>query len=105
MEDSYPTDAYDPYPADEPLAALAYGGTTLPAGLLEDSVHSIPEEILAAFDTQKVALKGTLQRLKARPPRASYQEYVSDSEEETGDGKEVRQQNRWINQGCVVGVN
>ena len=92
MEDSYPTDAYDPYPADEALVALAYGAS-LPS-LLEPNVHNIPDELLAAFDTQKVALKGTLQRLRPRTRRdggredhrASRIEDESDSEEEAGDG-------------------
>jgi hypothetical protein len=85
MEDSYPTDAYDPYPADETLETLGFGAS-LPS-LLESNVHNIPEEILAAFDTQKVAFKGTLQRLKPRPrgeeggedSRVSQMYEVSDS--------------------------
>jgi hypothetical protein len=94
MEDSYPTDAYDTFPADEALVALAYG-SSLPS-LLEPQVRSIPEDILAAFDTQKVAFKGTLQRLKPIDRRelsgenhqqlAGRTEDGSDSGEDTGDG-------------------
>ncbi len=90
MQDSYPTDAYEPYPADEALVTLAYGAS-LPS-LLEPPVHTLPAELLAAFDTQKVALKGTLQRLRPRPKREEQRmdqaaEEGSDSDEEDGDGK------------------
>lgn len=79
MEEPYQTDAYDRFPGEETYLAMPYravGGS----GLL-DSGKEFPPEILAAFDTNKVASRGTLQRLKFRS-RGEEGELHSDLEVE-----------------------
>ena len=59
LEEPYPTDAYDQYPGQD------YPAYTFPPAATSP-LKNIPDELLTAFDTNKVAKRGTLQRLKLR---------------------------------------
>jgi len=70
LEDHYHTDAYDRVGTVETTYLPQYRASTISNMLHMDKSakarHSLPHEILQAFDTNKVVQRGTLQRLKIR---------------------------------------
>jgi len=66
LEDHYHTDVYDRVGSVETTYLPQYRDTTISSMLNMDNAHHLPEEILRAFDTNKVAARGTLQRMKVR---------------------------------------
>jgi len=85
LEEPYPTDAYDQYPCED------YLSYTLPSSAQAAPLKNIPNELLTAFDTNKVAKRGTLQRLKFRnrtgdsSPDSDPRGSDNDTEEQTED--------------------
>jgi len=85
MQEPYQTDAYDRFPGEDAFFT-PYRVTVMSPSLLQACSSSspgrtdLPNELLAAFDTNKVAKRGTLQRLKMRN-----REEHSDDRSETID--------------------
>lgn len=66
LEEHYHTDVYDRVGSVETTYLPQYRDTAISSMLNMDQAHHLPAEILRAFDTNKVAARGTLQRLKVR---------------------------------------
>ena len=94
LEEPYATDAYDRFPGDESYLAFPYRGAANHMPRLVDSPKDkgIPEEILAAFDTNKVAMRGTLQRrhrVKNHKGEDVDDQSDIDTEDHVEDGKHL----------------
>jgi len=83
VQEPYHTDAYDHSLADGSYLA-SYRGSSIPS-LLDVSRDDIPREILAAFDTNKVAARGTLQRRKVVRTRPEHSNNLEAPIEEVSD--------------------